>query len=121
MRSSKSSKTSSEQPRNSHMASLGLLLILSSAVSSANAQGPPVNPGAALVQGFEKRVDDYVKLRKSVEARLPRLKLTPSQAEIAQHERELAQAIRDERGSARQGDIFTPEIGGEFRRLIGIT
>lgn len=102
------------------MPSIGLILVLSSALLSADAQ-TPVNSGAALVQDFEKRVDEYLKSRKSVEAGLPRLKQTPSQEEIAQHERELAKAIRSQRAAARQGDIFTSEISAEFRRLIGIT
>jgi hypothetical protein len=69
---------------------------------------------------FEKRVDSYMQLRKSVESKMPSLKATPSQEKISNHEQELAQAIRNARKNAKQGDIFTPEIAAEFRRLLGI-
>lgn len=82
--------------------------------------GPPENPDAAIVQDFTKRVADYQKLHKDLESALPRLKPTPSQAQIAHHEHELARAIREARGAAKAGDIFTPPIAAEFRRLIGI-
>jgi len=81
----------------------------------------PVNPHSAILQDFDKRVSDYVKMRKTIEGKLPKLKVTPSQAEIRNHERALADMLRQARQSAAQGDIFTPEISAEFRRLIGIT
>lgn len=39
---------------------------------------PAVNPDAALVQDFLKRVADYQKLRKTLEGQMPRLKPTSS-------------------------------------------
>ena len=69
------------------------------------------------IQDFEKRVDDYVKLRKQI--KLPRLKTTSSATAIAQHERECARKIRAAHRTAKQGDIFTPQICAQFRRLIG--
>jgi hypothetical protein len=84
------------------------------------ASAQKVNPDAQLVEDFENRVKDYVKLRKQLEAGLPALKPTVSEAAIAHHERELAERIRAARRSAVQGNIFTPEIAAEFRRLIGI-
>ncbi len=74
-----------------------------------------------LVQDFENRVKDYVKLQKQVEAALPALKPTPSPEKIAHHEHELAEGIRRARHVPAQGSIFTPEVAAEFRRLIGIT
>ena len=81
---------------------------------------PPVNPDAAIQQEFQKRVTDYLKLRKTIEGQMPRLKPTASVEKIDHHERELAHKIRESRRSARQGDIFSPEIGSEFRRLIAL-
>jgi hypothetical protein len=80
-----------------------------------------VNPGAAVIQDFQKRVADYVKLHKSVESKLPPLKRTTSQERIGRHERQLGHEIREARLAAKQGDIFTPEIAAEFRRLIALT
>jgi hypothetical protein len=79
-----------------------------------------VNPGAARIEDFEKRVAEYIKIRKSLESDLPRLKPTDSPGVIRDRERELARRIREARRTARRGDIFTPEIGAEFRRLIGL-
>jgi hypothetical protein len=49
------------------------------------------------------------------------LKRTTSQERIDHHEHELGHKIREARPAARQGDIFTPQIAAEFRRLIAIT
>jgi hypothetical protein len=75
------------------------------------------NADTVVIQDFENGVDEYVKLRKQV--KLPRLKTTNSAPAIADHERECARKIRAARQTAKQGDIFTPQICAEFRRLIG--
>jgi hypothetical protein len=78
------------------------------------------DPGSLLIQGFEARVKDYVKLQKQEEAGLPALKPTDSTVRIALHERKLADRIRRVRYSVPQGNIFTPEIAAEFRHLIAL-
>jgi hypothetical protein len=81
----------------------------------------PADSHAALVQDFQNRVADYVKLHKQAEAGLPKLKKsTDSMEKIHHHEHELREAIVALRTGAEQGTIFTPEIGAEFRRLINI-
>ena len=94
---------------------LTLCLGVSIAVSAQN-----VNQHAAILQDFEKRVADYRKLHQDMEAKLPPLKPTDSPEMILNHEKALAQAIRQARQPAKQGDIFTPEIAPEFRRLLRI-
>jgi hypothetical protein len=79
-----------------------------------------VNPDALLVQEFERRVAEYLKLHKSAEATLKPLKSTGSQEKIRHHQHELREAILDRRKEAVQGNIFTPQIGAEFLRLVGI-
>jgi len=81
----------------------------------------PVNPDSLIAQDFENRVADYVKIHKLAEAKVPSLKPTDSPASIAVREDGFARAIRAARPGARQGDIFTPAISAEFRRLIAIT
>jgi len=81
---------------------------------------PAVNADSAIIQDFEKRVAGYLQLRKSIESDLPKLKSTPSQEKISHHESELRRAVREARKRARPGDIFTPEIAVEIRRLIAI-
>ena len=99
-----------------------LKLILVCCVTLIVRGQPPekVNPGAAVVQDFEKRMAEYQKLHKTVEGTLSRLRPTASAEKIEHHEHELAHRIREARQSARQGDIFTPEISAEFRRLIAL-
>jgi hypothetical protein len=79
-----------------------------------------VNPEALIVADFMNRVNEYVKLRKKVIDKVHPLKPTASPEAIATHERELGHGIREAREHARQGDIFTPDISGEFRRLIAL-
>jgi hypothetical protein len=100
-----------------------LLFLLSSTIQAFQEPRPPgdrVNADAAVIQDFRNRVAEYVKLHKKVSDWLGRLKSTPSQAKIAHHQRELVHGIREAREHARAGDIFTPEIGQVFRRLIGL-
>jgi hypothetical protein len=78
----------------------------------------PVNPDAAIVQDFEKRVASYDQLRKTAESSLPHLRPTASREKIEHHQRELAHKIVKERESAKRGQIFSTPIEGEFRRLM---
>jgi hypothetical protein len=80
-----------------------------------------VNADSALIQDFENRVKDYLKLQQQVDAALTALKPTVSSGAISRHEHELAEGIRKARAGAVQGSIFTPQIAAEFRRLITIT
>ena len=81
---------------------------------------PAVNADSLVIQDFQKRVAGYLQLRKSIESSLTKLKSTPSQEKISHHETELRRAVREARKNARPGDIFTPEIAAEIRRLITI-
>ena len=99
---------------------LAIALVAFAALPKAAAQ-TPVNPGSAIVQSFEQRIADYIKLRKTAEGTLPALKKpTESQEKIRRHQHALRKAIMAERPEAREGNIFAPEICAEFRRLVGI-
>lgn len=97
----------------------GLSLVCEYPLAAQNKQ-PKTNPDAAIIQDFQKRATAYHKLRKTVEVQLSTLKATKSQSTIQGHQEAIAAGIREARPSATQGDIFTPGIAGEFRRLIGI-
>ena len=73
------------------------------------------------LQEFQNRVSEYRKLHNKARSEIPRLKPTPSPENIAKHERALAYRIREARRHAAQGNIFTPEIAAELKRLIGET
>jgi hypothetical protein len=100
-----------------------LLLIAYSPILDAQTTSraaPTVNPDAALVMDFEKQVKDYMKLRKKAESGNPALKPTDSAHKINEHRRLLAASIQAARPQAKQGDIFSPEITQEFKRLISM-
>ncbi len=67
---------------------------------------------------FAARVQQYVKLQKSVAASLPALKPTNDASRIAEYETALATKIAQARHGAHQGDIFTDEVARQFRRII---
>ena len=70
--------------------------------SGANAQG------AATLE-FKKRIDDYVKIHKEADGKVPSLKKTDDPKEIAEREKALAEAIMTLRGGAPPGEIFAKE------------
>ncbi len=70
------------------------------------------------VADFQKRVADYLKVRKSAASAVAGLKATDSPEKIQQHEQDLATAIRAARPAAARGDIFTSAVAARFRRII---
>jgi len=93
---------------------IGLVVLLAVCAATAADQ-------ASAVKDFQNRVADYVKLHNTARSEVHGLKPTRSAEEIEHHEYKLAHRIRDSRRNAVQGDIFTPEIAAEFRKLIGTT
>jgi len=79
-----------------------------------------VNPDSALVEAFEGKVADYVKMRKAALDGLPPPARTMKHGELLREQHEIADRIRNARPEAKQGDICSPEISGELRRLIGL-
>jgi hypothetical protein len=74
---------------------------------------------AAALKEFTSHVDEYVKLRKSIEKQLPAMKGTEELPEmIAAHQQALARKIREARPHARPGDIFTRSTREAFRHVI---
>jgi hypothetical protein len=84
------------------------------------AQTPAVvaAPAQPAFQDFATRVDNYMKVRKSVQSWLPHEKPTKKRKQIQERQAALARAIREARPSAKQGDIFTDEISRQFRAVI---
>lgn len=72
------------------------------------------SPESPTFGDFSQRVEQYLKLRKA----LPQERTTKHQEEIVDRRHALAQAIRESRPGAKQGDIFTPEISEQFLRVI---
>lgn len=71
-----------------------------------------------IVEDFSARIDRYVELRAAASEGLPPPMVSENPAETLRAERALARRIRAARAGARQGDIFTPDIRAEFRRVL---
>jgi len=82
------------------------------------ANGISVNQDSLTIQDFSKRVDEYVKLRKRMEAGLSVPKSKSSAADLKQYQAALAQKISAERSQVKPGDIFTPAVSRLFIKLI---
>lgn len=81
-------------------------------------QPPVVNPTAAALADFTKRVNGYAALHKRIAGEVGPLDETKRPAEIAAREKALGEAIRAARVDAKQGDLFTPDVSAVFKKLI---
>ncbi|HEV2248142.1 MAG TPA: hypothetical protein VGW37_15950 [Terriglobia bacterium] len=109
--------------RNRIAVTFGVVLMPAVAATGAAASGQHqrVNQQSAIVADFQKRIESYMKVHKSAAGQLPALKPTASQAKILDYQNALAAKIVAARAHASQGEIFTPTIAAEFRRLIRTT
>ncbi len=85
---------------------------------ASKSQAKQKDKQARVFQEFTELVQQYMELRKELDASLPRLGSKESQEHIVAHQQAFAQKIREARADAKRGDIFAPEIAEEFRRLI---
>jgi hypothetical protein len=69
-------------------------------------------------EDFATRVDNYMKVRKTLADSIGALDPTKSQAEITDRSTGLAKAIVAARAQAKPGDIFTPEVATILATLI---
>ena len=77
-----------------------------------------VNPDAKVLADFQKRVQDYVALHKKLEASLPHLPKEANPQQIDNHQRELGKLMREARAGAKPGDLLTPDMQQQVRRLM---
>ncbi len=77
-----------------------------------------VNADAAALQELKKRVDAYVALHKRIAKETPPLEQTEDAAKIKTAQETLSGKIRAARADAKLGDIFTPEVRAQFRRIL---
>lgn len=100
------------------LASALVLSAIHPAESLVQRKRPPVNPDAATIEAFKKRVDDYVALHKKLEATIPALPKQTTPQQVDAHERALAKLIQDARAAAKPGDIFQPAMQQLVRKLL---
>jgi hypothetical protein len=98
------------------LGALAALLVMGNA--AAQAQAAQAQNDAALVKDFQTRVEKYLNLHKITGIAK---KTTDSPDKLAEQKQQAAEKIRESRPAAKQGDIFTPEIGAYFKKQIAAT
>lgn len=95
-------------------------LLVSSACQdkSPAPQSAVTDPTASALTEFNKRIEYYVALHKSVARPLGEIDETKKPAEITGREVELGKAIRAARAEAKAGVIFTPEVSAVLKKII---
>ena len=93
---------------------------LGQSVKANQTQAPPVLSPAnkQIVDAFEKRAKEYVKLRESLEEKMPKLSDEAKPEEIQTHKKQFQERVRAARAGAKHGDIFTPEASAYIRAII---
>lgn len=95
-----------------------MLLVSAAFTQAVQLKSPPVNPDAATIEEFNKRVQDYAALQKRLEATLPPVAKQTTPQLMDAHERALGKLIQEARANAKQGDIFTPAMQVFIRRVL---
>jgi hypothetical protein len=67
---------------------------------------------------FFDRVQAYLKIHRSADARVPSLKETSDPAKVSEREKALADEIRVERAGAQQGDVFSSGAAREIGAIV---
>ena len=80
--------------------------------------GSTLAPANATFKEFHDRLAEYLALRDKVEGGLPKLTETKDPKKIAERAAMLAAGLQEARKGSKQGDIFTPTVSVEFRRIL---
>lgn len=81
-------------------------------------QETKVNPDAAAIADFLKRVNDYAALHQKVESMLTEPSRDGRPEAVVEHQREFAKLMQKERQSAKPGDIVSKPMRNVVRRLL---
>jgi hypothetical protein len=98
--------------------SIGWLGVAVALAAGCKERKPPEDPTKAAFADFAKRLDEYIELRRKLVDSVGPLDETKSQAEIAARAAQLAKSITAARSTAKQGDLFTPEVATVIATLI---
>jgi hypothetical protein len=76
------------------------------ASSTAKPKNHAVNPAGQATAAFKKRLDDYLKLRSAITAKIPDVSETHDPNKISAREKALGEAIAAARKATKPGDLF---------------
>jgi hypothetical protein len=102
----------------SFITTLTLSVVVAASSVATVQEKPRVNDDARVLADFRARVDQYVELRKKADDTAPSLKKTEEPGDIRTAQQMLVERIGIARSGAKPGDIFTPEIAAQFKRII---
>lgn len=71
-----------------------------------------------MIARFEGRVKEYAVLRERLEDKLPKLPKDATPEQIKAHKTAFEQIVRSARPTAKQGELFTPDIAAHIRTTI---
>jgi hypothetical protein len=74
--------------------------------AAVKAQRHAVNPAGEAAAAFKKRLDDYLKLRSGITAKIPDVSETHDPVKISAREKALGEAIAAARIASKPGDLF---------------
>ena len=96
------------------------LVLISCALNFAQTKSEVAGdqPDARTLADFGSRIEKYLQSRQKAGG-APKPAKEPEK--LAEHRKETAAKLRAERTEAKQGDIFSPEIAGYFRKQIAAT
>lgn len=90
----------------------------STSTPEQKADAGKVNPVGAAAAAFQKRIDDYLKLRDGLTKTFPEVKETGDPNKITAREHALGKAIATARASARPGDILGGDMAPVFAQVV---
>lgn len=104
---------------------LGFLLMPTNLVTASTlyiqTQNTPTTVSATdkqTIAAFEKRTNQYVKLREGIEQKMPKLSKDATPEEIEAHKTLLQEKVRAARNGANPGQLFTSDIAKVIRTII---
>ncbi len=79
---------------------------------------PPALARPRPLAEFAQKMNECARTREKVKASLPKLPPKADPSEITTYRRNLAEEFKTARSGAHSGDLFTPDIAAEFRRIL---
>ena len=96
---------------------LASVLVVALVLPAASQQTPGVSGSdKKLLSDFTKKAKDYAGKEQMLSA--SKMKPTTDVAKLQEQRKQLRDAVQQSRADARQGDFFTEEAGGVFRKIL---
>jgi hypothetical protein len=95
-----------------------MMTMLAALIAAVLVQTTPVNPKAAALHDFSKRLDAYLALRADLGKKLQPMAPTTSASDLQARQQALAAALRNARTGAKQGDLVPSVVQQQIRETV---